>query len=186
MAKDNRSIGKFVLDGLPPARRGTVKINVSFDLDANGILSVSAKDEATGKSQHIKIEASSGLSDAEIKRMKEEAAANADSDKKEKESIEKLNSADSLIFNTEKQLTELADKLSDSHKTAISKPLNDLKDAHKAKDLAKIDTATAELSGAWQAASEEMYKATAATEGENVKSEATEKEPVDVEFEQVK
>jgi len=159
MAKDNRTIGRFVLDGLPPAMRGTPQIEVTFDIDANGILNVSAKDKATGKAQHIRIEASSGLSEAEIKKMKEEAAANAESDKKAKEETDKVNAADGLIFQSEKQLKEYGDKLSQDKKEAILKALSDLKDAHKEKDLAKIDATMAVLNTAWQNASEEMYKA---------------------------
>jgi len=160
MAKDNRTIGRFVLDGLPPAMRGTPQIEVAFDIDANGILNVSAKDKATNKSQHIRIEASSGLSDAEIKRMKEEAAANAETDKKAKEEIDKVNAADALIFQSEKQLKDYGEKLSHDKKEAIVKALSDLKDAHKAKDLGRIDVTMGVLNTAWQAASEEMYKAT--------------------------
>jgi molecular chaperone DnaK len=132
MAKDNRTIGRFTLDGLPPARRGTPQIEVTFDIDANGIVNVSAKDKATGKAQHIRIEASSGLSEAEIKKMKEEAAANAESDKKAKEEIDKVNMADALIFQTEKQMQESGDKLSQDKKEAILKALSDLKDAQGA------------------------------------------------------
>ncbi len=159
MAKDNRTIGRFVLDGLPPAMRGTPQIEVSFDVDANGILNVSAKDKATGKAQHIRIEASSGLSEAEIKKMKEEAAANAESDKKAKEETDKVNAADALIFQSEKQLKDYGDKLSQDKKEAILKALSDVKDAHKEKDLAKIDATMAVLNTAGQNASEEMYKA---------------------------
>jgi molecular chaperone DnaK len=160
MAKDNRTIGKFHLDGIPPAPRGIPQIEVTFDIDANGILHVTAKDKATGKSQNIRIEASSGLSDAEIKRMKEEAEANAETDRKVKEETEKINHADSLIFQTEKQLKDYGDKLSADKKEAIQKALSELKDAHKNKNLSAIDTASATLNTAWQAASEEMYKAT--------------------------
>lgn len=160
MASANRTIGRFHLDGIPPAPRGTPQIEVTFDIDANGILSVTAKDKATGKSQNIRIEASSGLSKDEIEKMKKEAEANADSDKKAKEEIEKINQADSLIFQTEKQLKEYGDKLSADKKDAIQKSLTELKAAHAAKDLAKIDTAMSALNAAWTAASEEMYKAT--------------------------
>src|SRR5580698_6560746 len=160
MAKDNRTIGRFVLDGLPPAMRGTPQIEVTFDIDANGIVNVSAKDKATGKAQHIRIEASTGLSDTENKRMKEEAAANAETDKKAKEETDKVNAADALIFQSEKQLKDYGDKLSHDKKETIVKALSDLKDAHKAKDLARIDVTLATLNTAWQAASEEMYKAT--------------------------
>jgi len=158
MAKDNKTIGRFHLDGIPSARRGTPQIEVTFDIDANGILNVSAKDKATGKSQSIHIEASSGLTDAEIKRMKDEAQANADSDQKEKERIDKLNHADSLIFQTEKQLEEMGDKLPADKKGPIEAALAKLKEAHKAQDIEGIDAATTELNTVFQAASEEMYK----------------------------
>lgn len=159
MAKDNKSIGRFHLDGIMPARRGEPQIEVTFDIDANGILHVSAKDKATGKSQSIRIEASSGLSDADIKRMKDEAAANAESDKAEKEKIDKLNQADSMIFQTEKQLTELADKIPADKKAPIEAALAKLKEAHKAQDLAGIDAATNELNTAFTAVSQDMYNA---------------------------
>jgi molecular chaperone DnaK len=167
MAKDNRTIGRFVLDGLPPAMRGTPQIEVAFDIDANGILNVSAKDKATGKTQHIRIEASSGLSEAEIKRMKEEAAANAESDKKAKEETDKVNAADALIFQSEKQLKDYGDKLPAEKKDAITKALDGLKEAHKAKDLGRIDVTMGELNTAWQAASEDMYKAQQPEAGAN-------------------
>jgi molecular chaperone DnaK len=159
LAKDNRTIGRFHLDGIPPAPRGVPQIEVTFDIDANGILHVTAKDKGTGKSQNIRIEASSGLSDDEIKRMKHEAEANAETDRKAKEEIDKLNHADSLIFQTEKQLTEYGDKISAGNKENIQRALSTLKDAHKNKDLVAIDSATQELNNAWSAASEEMYKA---------------------------
>src|SRR5712671_3567019 len=159
LAKDNRTIGRFHLDGIPPAPRGIPQIEVTFDIDANGILHVTAKDKGTGKSQNIRIEASSGLSDDEIKRMKHEAEANAETDRKAKEEIDKLNHADSLIFQTEKQLTEYGDKISAANKENIQRALSALKDAHKNKDLAAIDTTMQELNTAWSAASEEMYKA---------------------------
>ena len=160
MAKDNRTIGRFHLDGIPPSPRGIPQIEVTFDIDANGILHVTAKDKATGKSQNIRIEASSGLSDEEIKKMKAEAEANADADRKVKEEAEKINQADSLIFQTEKQLKDYGDKLSAGNKEAIQKALSELKDAHKEKNAASIETSMAALNTAWQAASEEMYKAT--------------------------
>ena len=160
VAKDNRTIGRFHLDGIPPSARGIPQIEVTFDIDANGILHVTAKDKATGKSQNIRIEASSGLSDADIKKMKEEAEANADADRKVKEEIEKVNQADSLIFQTEKQLKDYGDKLSAGNKDAIQKALSTLKDAHKEKNVTTIETSMAALNTAWQAASEEMYKAT--------------------------
>ena len=160
MASQNKSIGRFHLDGIPPSPRGVPQIEVTFDIDANGILHVMAKDKATGKSQDIRIEASSGLSDDEIKKMKDEATANAESDKKAKEEIDKLNSADALIFQTEKQLKEYGDKLPDDKKAPIEKALVALKEAHKNKDLAAIESTMNELNTAWQAASQEMYNAT--------------------------
>ena len=156
LAKDNKSIGRFHLDGIPAAQRGVPQIEVTFDIDANGILNVSAKDKGTGKVQSIRIEASSGLSDDEVKRMKEEAAANAEADKKEKERIDKLNQADSMIFQTEKQLKDLGDKLPADKKAPIEGALNKLKEAHKAQDIAGIDAAMAELNSVFQAASQEM------------------------------
>ena len=161
MAKDNKTIGRFHLDGIMPARRGEPQIEVTFDIDANGILNVSAKDKATGKEQKIRIEASSGLSDDEIKRMKAEAEANAEADKKEKERIDKINQADSVIFQTEKNLKEYGDKLPADKKSAIETALNKLKDAHKAQDIAAIDAAMNEVNTAFQAASQEMYNAQA-------------------------
>jgi len=161
MAKDNKTIGRFHLSDIPPSPRGVPQIEVTFDIDANGILNVSAKDKATGKSQSIRIEASSGLSDAEIKRMRDEAAANAASDAKEKERIDKINHADSLIFNTEKQLKELGDKLPSDKKQQIEAALAKLKDAHKAQDLPAIDAATEELNKVFHAASQDMYNAQA-------------------------
>lgn len=160
MAKDNRTIGQFNLDGIPPSPRGVPQIEVTFDIDANGILSVSAKDKATGKAQNIRIEASSGLSKEEIDRMKREAEANADSDAKAKEEIEKLNQADGMIFQTEKQLKEYGDKIPAEKKAPIESALVDLKAAHEAKDLAKIETALAAINTAWTAASQDMYNAT--------------------------
>jgi len=159
MAKDNKTIGRFHLDGLPPAPRGIPQIEVTFDIDANGILSVSAKDKATNKQQSIRIEASSGLTDNEIKRMKDEAKANEDSDKQIKERVEKLNHADSLIFQTEKQLKEFGDKLPADKRGPIETALEKLKEAHKAQDLDAIDKASAELNQIFQAASQEMYNA---------------------------
>lgn len=157
MARDNRTIGRFHLDGIPPAPRGVPQIEVTFDIDANGILHVSAKDKGTGKEQKIRIEASSGLTDAEIQKMKQEAQANAENDKKEKERIEKINQADSMIFQTEKQLKEFGDKLSDGNKSAVNGALEKLKEAHKAQDVAAIDAAMNALNTAWTAASQEMY-----------------------------
>ena len=155
MAKDNKTIGRFHLDGIPAAPRGVPQIEVTFDIDANGILTVSSKDKGTGKEQSIRIEASSGLSDEEIKRMKAEAEANAEADKKEKERIDKINQADSMIFQTEKQLKELGDKFPADKKATIEGALGKLKDAHKAQDIAAIDTAMAELNNALQAAAQE-------------------------------
>ncbi|HYK75398.1 MAG TPA: molecular chaperone DnaK [Daejeonella sp.] len=160
MATQNRTIGRFHLDGLPPAPRGIPQIEVTFDIDANGILHVAAKDKATGKEQKIRIEASSGLTDEEIKKMKEEAEANAESDKKAKEEIEKLNAADALIFSTEKQLKEYGDKISADKKAPIEEGLKKLKEAHASKNFAAIEAAQTELQNAWNVASEEMYKAT--------------------------
>ena len=159
MARDNKQIGVFNLDGIPPAPRGVPQIEVTFDIDANGILNVSAKDKASGKEQRIRIEASSGLSEEEIKRMKEEAEANAESDQKEKEKIDKLNQADSMIFQTEKQLKDLGDKLPADKKAPIEEALAKLKEAHKAQDIPAIDAATEELNTVFQAASQEMYNA---------------------------
>ena len=158
MANQNKTIGRFNLDNIPPAPRGVPQIEVTFDIDANGILNVSAKDKATGKSQSIRIEASSGLSDDEIKRMKAEAEANADADKKERERIDKINAADAMIFNTEKQLKEYGDKLPADKKGEIESALEKLKTAHKAQNIAGIDAAMAEMNAIWQKASEEMYK----------------------------
>ena len=158
MASQNKSIGQFNLTGIAPARRGIPQIEVTFDIDANGILKVSAKDKATGKEQAIRIEASSGLSQDEINRMKAEAEQNAENDKKERERIDKLNQADSMIFQTENQLKEIGDKIPAEHKPAIEQALQQLKDAHKAGDVAAIDTAIAALNAAWQTASQQMYQ----------------------------
>ena len=197
MAKDNRPLGRFILDGIPPAPRGVPQIEVTFDIDANGMLHVTAKDKATGKSQNIRIEAKSGLSEAEIKRMKDEAEKNADSDKRAKEEADKINSADAMIFQTEKQLKEFGDKVPAEKKAPIEKALNDLKAAHAARDIAKIDSTLAQLNTVWQAASEEMYKAqqasgaaggsseqpgASASNGSDKKDEAV----TDVDFEEVK
>lgn len=195
MARDNRTIGRFHLDGIPPAMRGMPQIEVTFDIDANGILNVAAKDKATGKTQNIRIEASSGLSDAEIERMKKEAQMNADADKKAKEEIDKLNSADTMIFQTEKQLKEYGDKIPADKKASIENALNQLKEAHKSKDLSLIDSALAALNTAWQAASEDMYKATQQQGGpqqqepqsdSNAGKGKTDGEVTDVDFEEVK
>lgn len=196
MASGNKTIGRFHLDGLPPAPRGIPQIEVSFDIDANGILHVTAKDKATGKEQSIRIEASSGLSDDEIKRMKEEAAANADADKQAKERVEKLNHTDSLIFQTEKQLKEFGDKLPADKKGPIEAALTKLKEAHKNQDLAAIDAATNELNAVFQAASQEMYNASNAQGGQPSGAQAGPQggqqgpkgdgEVTDVDFEEVK
>lgn len=195
MANQNKSIGRFHLDGIPPAPRGIPQIEVSFDIDANGILHVAAKDKATGKSQQIRIEASSGLSDDEVKRMKEEAQRNADSDKKMKEEIEKINQADSLIFQTEKQLKEFGDKIPAEKKAPIEQALESLKTAHKARDLAAIDAAMANLNSMWQTASEEMYKNSSqagpqggpeGAPGQEPPKDSGNGEVTDVDFEEVK
>ncbi len=200
MANQNKTIGRFNLDNIPPAPRGVPQIEVTFDIDANGILNVSAKDKATGKSQSIRIEASSGLSDDEIKRMKAEAEANADADKKERERIDKINAADAMIFNTEKQLKEYGDKLPADKKGEIESALEKLKTAHKAQDIAGIDAAMAEMNGIWQKASEEMYKNAGAQGGQqgpfngqqgpqnpgNAGNGGKDDEVTDVDFEEVK
>ena len=164
-ARDNKSIGRFNLAGIAPARRGVPQIEVTFDIDANGILKVSAKDKATGKEQAIRIEASSGLSEDEINRMKAEAEANAEADKKERERVDKINEADSMTFQTENQLKELGDKIPADKKAPIETALGKLKEAHKAQDLAAIDAAKAELNNAWQAASAQMYQQTGGQPG---------------------
>lgn len=191
LAQYNRTIGRFHLDGIAPAQRGMPKIEVIFDIDANGILHVSAKDQGTGKEQKIRIEASSGLTDAEIQKMKQEAQANAESDKKEKEKVDKINQADSLIFQTEKQLKEFGDKLSDNNKAAINTELEKLKVAHKSLDISAIDVALAGLNNAWQAASQEMYAATnggaqqGADANQNTNNSQGDGQTTDVPFEEV-
>lgn len=162
LAKRNRTIGKFHLDGIPPAPRGVPQVEVTFDIDANGILHVSAKDRGTGKEQKIRIEASSGLTDAEIEKMRNEAKANEEADRIEKEKVEKINAADSLIFQTEKQLKDYGDKLSAGNKSAIESALTDLRTAHGSRDVDAIDVAMEKLNSAWQAASQEMYNAAGA------------------------
>jgi molecular chaperone DnaK len=159
LASQNKTIGRFHLDGIPPAPRGVPQIEVTFDIDANGILHVTAKDKATGKSQQIRIEASSGLTEEEIKRMKEEAKANEEADRKLREKIDKMNQADNLIYTTEKQLREFGDKIPADKKATIENALNELREAHKSEDLKRIDDAMAKLNSAWSAASEEMYRA---------------------------
>jgi molecular chaperone DnaK len=189
MAKDNRTIGRFHLDGIPPAPRGVPQIEVTFDIDANGILHVSAKDKGTGKEQKIRIEASSGLTEAEIERMKKEAQIYAEEDRKAKERAEKINQADSLIFQTEKQLKEYGSKLSEGNRNAINSALEKLKEAHKNQDVAAIDTAMAALNAAWQNASQEMYQATqqsTATGTDNTSgSTSSDNNVSDVEYEEV-
>jgi molecular chaperone DnaK len=159
MAKDNRTVGRFILDGIPPSPRGVPQIEVTFDIDANGILHVNAKDKGTGKEQNIRIEASTGLSKDEVERMKAEASANAEEDRKAREKVDKLNAADQLVFQTEKQLKEYGDKLPADKKEAIESALTELKDAHKAQDLDRVDKASEAMNAAWQAASQEMYQA---------------------------
>jgi len=171
MAADNNTIGRFHLDGLPPAQRGVPQIEVTFDIDANGIIKVSALDKGTNKSHEIRIEASSGLSEEEIEKMRQDAEANADADKAAKETAEKINGADSMIFQTEKQLAEFGDKLSDDKKGPIEAALVELKSAHESKDLAQIDTAMETINEAWKAASEEMYAAQGGAEGGNPEAE---------------
>lgn len=189
MARDNRTVGRFILDGIPPAPRGVPQVEVSFDIDANGIISVSAKDKGTGKEQKIRIEAATGLSKEEIERMRAEAAANADADKIARERAEKLNAADSLIFQSEKQLTEYGDKLPSDKKGAIESALNQLKEAHKAENLDGIESAMNSLNSAWQAASQEMYQATQSGAGQEEPgagaNSGTADDVTDVEFEEV-
>ena len=194
MATDNKTIGRFHLDGIPPAQRGTPQIEVTFDIDANGIIKVSALDKATNKSQDIRIEASSGLTEEEIEKMKKEAEANADADKKVKEETEKLNSADQMIFQTEKQLKEFGDKLSDDKKSPIESALEELKKAYEAKNLEAIDKALETINEAWKNASEEMYKTQAEAGGASADAGAPqpdaeakgEDDVQDVDFEEVK
>jgi molecular chaperone DnaK len=193
MASQNRSLGQFFLDGIPPAPRGVPQVEVTFDVDANGILNVSAKDKATGKEQRIRIEASSGLTDADIQRMRDEAKANEAADKAEREKIEKLNMADSMIFQTEKQLKEYGEKLSEGNKTAIEGALTQLRTAHASQDVAQIDTALDAINNAWAAASTEMYNAAGADPnmggaGQQAGGGATNSGPdvQDVNFEEVK
>jgi molecular chaperone DnaK len=196
MANGNKTIGRFHLDGMPPSPRGIPQIEVTFDIDANGILHVSAKDRGTGKEQRIRIEASSGLSDDEIRKMRDEAKANEESDKKAREKVDKINAADSMIFQTEKQLKEFGDKVPSDKRGGIEQALASLKEAHKSQDTDAIDKALAELNTVWQAASEEMYKAGqnsgqatsqpgTETSGENNKKSGSD-EVTDVDFEEVK
>ncbi len=189
MASDNKTIGRFHLDGIPPAPRGVPQIEVTFDIDANGILNVSAKDKATGKEQKIRIEASSGLSKEDIEKMKQEAAANAEEDKKRMAEAEKINQADTLIFTTEKQLKEYGDKIPADKKEAIEAAAAKLKEAHAARNLADIDTHLESLNKAWEAASADMYKATeeAGQAGpQNTNASGTKDDVTDVDYEEVK
>jgi len=203
LAKDNKTIGRFHLDGIPPSPRGLPQIEVTFDIDANGILNVSAKDKGTGKEQSIRIEASSGLSDSDIEKMKKEAQENEEADNAAKERIDKLNAADSLIFQTEKQLKEFGEKIPAEKKTPIEEALKTLKEAHKSEDIAAIDQATETLNTAWQAASQDMYNAQqpgaeagqpggeagqpgGEAEGEPKSGKGNDDEVTDVDFEEVK
>ena len=198
MAADNKTIGRFILDSIPPAPRGVPQIEVTFDIDANGILNVSAKDKATGKEQKIRIEASSGLSKEDIEKMKKDAEMNAESDAKRKEEADKVNGADSLVFSTEKQLKEYGDKIPAEKKTVIEEAVAKLKEAVAAKNFADMDTHSAALNDAWQAASQDMYNATGgepAAEGQpgqenpnagNANGGKAADEVQDVDFEEVK
>ena len=195
MAVDNKTIGRFHLEGLPPAQRGTPQIEVTFDIDANGIIKVSATDKATGKSQDIRIEASSGLTEEEIQKMKQEAEANAEADKAAAENAQKLNEADSMIFQTEKQLKEFGDKISEANKKPVEEALEELKKAYETKDLAVITPALDKMNEAWKSASEEMYKAQAEAQQQgaptgNPQGEQAANDEVDnvedVDFEEVK
>ena len=194
-AADNKTIGRFILDGLPPAQRGVPQIEVTFDIDANGILNVSAMDKATGKQQSIRIEASSGLSEEEIKRMKAEAEANADADRKLKEEADKINGADAMIFQVEKALKENGDKLPKDKKEEIEKALKDLKDAHAAKNISAIDSATEKLNTVFQAASADMYSQAGSANGQSSQQQTGQQqsgknsqdgEVTDADFEEVK
>ncbi len=192
MARDNKTIGRFHLDGIPSAPRGVPQIEVTFDIDANGILNVSAKDKGTGKEQKIRIEASSGLTDAEIQRMKDEAKANEAKDKEERERIDKLNAADSMIFSTEKQLKEYGDKIPADKRTAIETAMNALKEAHKAQNIADVDRYTTELNNAWNAASQDIYAQQQQAGGaqqqpnQGAQSQSQDQNVTDVDFEEVK
>jgi len=194
MAKDNRTVGRFILDGIPPAPRGVPQVEVSFDMDANGILNIKAQDKGTGKEQTIRIEASTGLSKEEIEKMKAEAAANADSDKAAKEKIDKINTADNLIFQTEKQMKEYGDKIPEDKKAPIEEALTELKEAHKMQEIDKIDEAMNKMNMAWQAASQDIYAASqeAGAQGADPTANADtgakasgDEEVTDVEFEEV-
>lgn len=191
MANDNKTIGRFHLDGLPPAQRGVPQIEVIFDIDANGIIHVTAQDKATNKKQDIRIEASSGLTQEEINRLKKEAEINAEADKKAKETVEKLNSADSMIFQTEKQLKEFGDKLTDEKKKPIEEALSALKKVYESKDVSAIEKALEDINEAWKSASEEMYKAQSDTNSNDTQAEQTAdakngEDVQDVDYEEVK
>jgi molecular chaperone DnaK len=193
MAGDNKTIGRFHLEGIPPAPRGTPQIEVTFDIDANGLIKVSATDKATGKSQDIRIEASSGLTEEEIQKMKADAEANAEADKKAKETVDKINEADAMIFQTEKQLSEFGDKLSEDKKQPIQTALEELKKAYETKDLATIQPALDKINEAWKVASEEMYKAQAEAQdsaggapGADAQGAQATDDVEDVDFEEVK
>ncbi|WP_457652447.1 Hsp70 family protein, partial [Rhodocaloribacter sp.] len=190
MARDNRTIGKFHLDGIPPAPRGVPQIEVTFDIDANGILSVSAKDKATGKEQTIRIEASSGLTEAEIEKMRADAKAHAEEDRRKREEAEKINAADTLIFSTEKNLKEYGDKLPAEKRAKIEAALERLKEVHKAHDLAQLDSALQQLNEAWSEASQDLYQAQqasaeGATGGGDGAQPSEEHEVKDVDYEVV-
>lgn len=195
MARDNRTVGRFILDGIPPAQRGMPQIEVTFDIDANGILQVSAKDKGTGKEQNIRIEASTGLSKEEIERMRNEAKANAETDKQTREKADKMNAADSLVFQTEKQLKEYGEKIPADKKQTIEDALTELKDAHKSENLSGIDSSMEKLNTAWQAASQDIYQAQQGNTAGNAEhspednsgsSSDQNDEVTDVEFEEVK
>jgi molecular chaperone DnaK len=193
MARDNRTVGRFILDGIPPSPRGVPQIEVTFDMDANGILTVASKDKGTGKEQSIRIEASTGLSKDEIARMKAEAEANADADREAREKADALNTADTLVFQTEKQLSEFGDKVPADKKEVIESALAELKEVHKAQDMDKLEAATKALNDAWQAASQDIYQAqqdAGATADANTGDQAGEDnsgadDVTDVEFEEV-
>jgi molecular chaperone DnaK len=196
MANQNKSLGMFNLDGIPPAPRGVPQVEVIFDIDANGILHVTAKDKGTGKEQKIRIEAGSGLSKDEVEKMRAEAKANEATDKAAREKVDKINQADSLIFQTEKQIKDFGDKIPADKKAPIESALGKLKEAHKSQDIAAIDSATAILNAAWTAASEEMYKATQAAGAQQPGTEGSQhtdgqqantgENVTDAEFEEVK
>ncbi|HYD22849.1 MAG TPA: molecular chaperone DnaK [Flavipsychrobacter sp.] len=189
MAKDNKSLGRFILDGIPPAPRGVPQVEVIFDIDANGILHVTAKDKGTGKQQNIRIEAGSGLSKEEVERMKNEAKANEESDKAVRERVEKLNMADGLVFNSEKQLKEYGDKIPADQKTTIESAVTKLKEAHKNEDISNIDSAVEELNAAWQAASQHIYsqgQQEGAQPNEGAQQQGSNDNVADAEYEEVK